>query len=742
MNRSYTSPPRKARKMTTAELYLRLGKIILHYLYMPLSILYMELILRYSIYYDKHLTGLHFFYIFCFSFAFGWLVTFIASSFRRQINQIIHIVALSVLTVIFWVQYGYFHFFGAFFRWSTIGMATDVTDYAHEAFQMIKGNWFSFVLLVMPLLVYIFLMRPWAGKKPSSWSVRGILGAGALTLYILSVCVISAQTEYYGDFQHFTYLTPVESVERFGLLTETRQDFHELIFGVKEIEIDPSALTETVDNPFATKEPVTDPPTTNPVVTEPGSDTEPPYVPPKEYGYNVLDIDWDALIAGEKDKTIKDMHQYFSIQTPTKENEYTGMFEGKNLIMMTLEGYSYRVIELAPELFPLLRKMTYEGFYFTNYYVSMDGGSTASGEYANMTGMFYKDAKCFTKSEKTYMPFVLGNQFNKLGYTSMAFHNWRADYYDRNLSHPNFGYDYYAYDPNKALPKSNRLDFKAAGYIPATHSKDYYWPNSDWALADISLPYFIDKTPFNVYYMTVSGHATYSWGGNNMSKQHRDEVADLPYSETVKAYIACNLEVERMLERLCEELEEKGILEDTVFVMACDHYPYGLTYNAETDQYDKTYTQYLSELYGIPEKGIANNKDLYRNSLVIYCASMKEPVIVTEPCCAMDILPTVSNLFGLPYDSRLMIGTDILSDSENLVILNCDTGGSAWNWINRYGWYSTATKTFTPAPGVTMDESKIDAYVKQINTIVTAKKKYSWAILEKDYYKYLKSYIK
>ena len=252
----------------------------------------------------------------------------------------------------------------------------------------------------------------------------------------------------------------------------------------------------------------------------------------------------------------------------------------------------------------------------------------------------------------------------------------------------------------------------------------------------------IDKTPFNVYYMTVSGHATYSWGGNNMSKQHRDEVADLPYSETVKAYIACNLEVERMLERLCEELEEKGILEDTVFVMACDHYPYGLTYNAETDQYDKTYTQYLSELYGIPEKGIANNKDLYRNSLVIYCASMKEPVIVTEPCCAMDILPTVSNLFGLPYDSRLMIGTDILSDSENLVILNCDTGGSAWNWINRYGWYSTATKTFTPAPGVTMDESKIDAYVKQINTIVTAKKKYSWAILEKDYYKYLKSYIK
>lgn len=36
-------------------------------------------------------------------------------------------------------------------------------------------------------------------------------------------------------------------------------------------------------------------------------------------------------------------------------------------------------------------------------------------------------------------------------------------------------------------------------------------------------------------------------------------------------------------------------------------------------------------------------------------------------CYDVDILPTISNLLGLEYDSRLMVGQDILSDSEQLV---------------------------------------------------------------------------
>ena len=78
----------------------------------------------------------------------------------------------------------------------------------------------------------------------------------------------------------------------------------------------------------------------------------------------------------------------------------------------------------------------------------------------------------------------------------------------------------------------------------------------------------------------------------------------------------------------------------------------------------------LAELYGLPESRIRDNFDLYRNGLIIWSSSMEAPVKVSKPCSSIDILPTVSNLFGLEYDSRLITGKDILSDSEGLVILN------------------------------------------------------------------------
>ena len=86
--------------------------------------------------------------------------------------------------------------------------------------------------------------------------------------------------------------------------------------------------------------------------------------------------------------------------------------------------------------------MSNEGFVFENYYNSLWGGSTASGEYSNVTGNFYNAANCLRKSGSTKQPFVLGNQMKKIGYKTYAYHNNTYTYYTRNLSHPNFGYSY------------------------------------------------------------------------------------------------------------------------------------------------------------------------------------------------------------------------------------------------------------------------------------------------------------
>ena len=121
---------------------------------------------------------------------------------------------------------------------------------------------------------------------------------------------------------------------------------------------------------------------------------------------------------------------------------------------------------------------------------------------------------------------------------------------------------------------------------------------------------------------------------------------------------------------------------------AADHYPYLLS---DTD------TDYYNELRGVTDS--ERDTSRYRNALILWCGSMDEPVQVDEPCSAVDIVPTLSNLFGLTYDSRLLSGRDILDKSYNassaagsipLVILPTAGGNS---WATAAGIYEASPRT-------------------------------------------------
>ena len=121
------------------------------------------------------------------------------------------------------------------------------------------------------------------------------------------------------------------------------------------------------------------------------------------------------------------------------------------------------------------------------------------------------------------------------------------------------------------------------------------WPSSDLEMMEASVDdYLSSKEPFHAYYMTFSGHYQYNWD-NAMSAKNRDAVKDLPYSEPVKAYIACNLELENALTYLMDRLEQAGVADKTCIVLTNDHYPYGLT----EDEYNELFANpYQAAKYG------------------------------------------------------------------------------------------------------------------------------------------------
>ena len=245
------------------------------------------------------------------------------------------------------------------------------------------------------------------------------------------------------------------------------------------------------------------------------------------------------------------------------------------------------------------------------------------------------------------------------------------------------------------------------------------WPESDLEMMQGTIPEYIDNQPFNIYYMTVSGHSVYNWEGNSMSRKNQERVEALEYSEPVKAYIAANLELEDAMTYLVDQLEAKGIADDTVIVLSADHYPYGL------EEEDKTGTsRYLEELYG---HEVHNNLERDENRLIIWsgCLEDMDPIVVEDPVSAIDILPTLSNLFGTEWDSRLLPGRDVFSDALPLIF---DIG---YDWKTDLGTYILADDKFTPVSETT---EVPEGYIEQMSQIVANKMQYCTAILSNDYF--------
>ena len=237
---------------------------------------------------------------------------------------------------------------------------------------------------------------------------------------------------------------------------------------------------------------------------------------------------------------------------------------------------------------------------------------------------------------------------------------------------------------------------------------------------------YVEEELFHIYYLTLSGHLPYSYVGSRMAERNREMVKDLPYSEKTKAYIAANLELEKGLTRLIGELEAAGVAERTLLVMAPDHIPYS---DVDTLAELAGHSFGTDSLESIDEQNI--DFDVYKNSLIMWSASMEEAVEVDKVCCQVDILPTLLNLMGIEYDSRLFAGTDILSDSEGLVVFSSNS------WISDKGMYNRFTKEFTMNAECDLSGEALERYIEQMKANVSCKLAMASTVIENDYYKLL-----
>lgn len=603
------------------------------------------------------------------SFPLAIILNIITSIFKRKINVVLAYILTFAICFVVGAQLIYYKIYEAIISFYSFLNGGQVAEYWTTILEKIAQNWVGALLIFVPFILLIILHITKILKFEKNSKIEILIKIlSVILIHVCGVlCINTIQTEgiYSNKNLYYNIHVPKVTTNRMGLYTSMRLDLKRLIFGFEEnIPIQVSVIPED-----AIKE---------------------------EVKYNITEIDFDALIAYEQNETIKTMHTYFKNQIPSEQNEYTGIFEGKNLVVFVAEGLSD--VAIREDVTPNLYKLYNEGFQFDNFYTPLFPVSTADGEYITDTSLIPKEGVwSIYKIKGNYMPYSYANVFENLGYSSNSYHNHTAKYYHRDEYLETMGYNSYL----------------AVGTGLEDRMNTKLWPNSDYEMIDVTVDDYINNDKFLAYYMTVSGHLNYTTTGNCMSSRNWDIVKELPYSHKAKAYLAAQIELDKAIGELINELEIAGKLEDTVIVISPDHYPYGLT---------------LEELNELSSYERDNTFEKHHTPLLIWNSEMKEPVKIEKVCSSLDVLPTVLNLFGIEYDSRLLMGNDILSNNKEQIVIFSDR-----SFITEKGRYSSVTGEFIPNDNVTVEEN----YAEKISEIIYQKYKMSALILDNDYYRYL-----
>lgn len=659
--------------------------------FVSLSFIYFELLLYALI--GVSYSSLAWLYLILTGAAFGTLLGALIELVKRRLpRKVIGVFVFAIAPLLFCVEYFVFKSFMTCMNLPSIlsGGGDVATGFTSVTFNLILKGFWVILLYYLPLVIWCVFFNFLTGRKDSRIPLIRI--GAALLLQVLCIGIINFNPKDSEKlYEQYNFDTAVHT---FGLTNAFGLDFLNSVGGIGGSDITDFEIMDTDETQPDDTSSDTD--------TDTGEDIPPA---PVVYGKNEMDIDFASLAESEKRSDIAKLHSYIASLSPSSQNEYTGIFEGKNLILITAEAFSAEVID--PVRTPTLYRLATKGINFKEYYQPAWGGSTSTGEYSILMGLVPTNGvKSIKDTIGNNLYFTMGNQLTREGYYSVAYHNNSYTYYDRHKTHTNFGY-------SEFIGMGNGME----------EGVGRRWPASDDEMMRYTFDLYADKQPFSVYYMTVSGHCLYNWTGNSMSARNRDQLADMAASETIKAYHAANLELEKGLSYIVSELEARGMADDTVIVISTDHYPYGLEHS-ETWGNDR---DYLSELYGYTPSNIFERD---HSALIIWSGSLEdreEPIVVETPTYSLDILPTLSNLFGFEYDSRLLVGRDVFSDDTPLAIW------SNYSWVSDKGYYNSNTGVFTPRADVEVDAS----YVDRVKAVVRNKMNFSKSVVSLDYYNVL-----
>ena len=616
------------------------------------------------------------------------LLSFILSWFNKLISKILVLLVSFALSAYTFFQIGFNNFIGVYASVNIKSQLGAVKDYIIDFFASFKGTYYlAFIPFILLIIYYLFLDKLTEKRIDKRFPLKTniMFEPGIRTITSILVLTFTGFLYYTSLDASFMQnkLQTISNKELFAypsIASTTINQFGVLGFGFLDIK---STMVEAPSKVIYT------------AFENNGKDNN-----NSESKREIDDTILDEIIKNEKDTTLNNINNYIKNKDITDYNSHTGMFEGKNVIVIMMESTNDIIIN--KDLYPNFYKLYSEGISFKNNYSPRNSCATGNNEFSGMTGLYTIQNNCTANifSNNTYFTSIF-NIFKNAGYRATSMHDYTEQYYVRNIIHKNLG--------SEAYYNANDLNIK------------YYNEYKNWAsdedfmnaAMDITLNDTSDK-PFMLWLTTVSGHQPYKVSSVEGDK-YLSITEGTDYSMEVRRYMSKLKTFDNGLGILLDKLKASGKLDDTVIVMYGDHYPYGLK--------NKDISSVLT--YDL------DDYEVERVPMVIYNSTIKSEV-VEKYSSYINLTPTLANLFNLDYDPRYYMGTDVFSDDYLNMVAFAD--GS---WKNADVYYNASSGSIKY---YTSNEYTTDELIR-INNIVTNRMQISESIIRNNYFNYLENKI-
>lgn len=424
------------------------------------------------------------------------------------------------------------------------------------------------------------------------------------------------------------------------------------------------------------------------------------------------------------DNAAKEFREYYEEQTEPQTNQYTNYLKGKNIIVIHAEsfqqfliGKTFNGIEVTPNMNRLAR----EGLYFSNFYAQESVGTSSDSEFTFNTSLLPASSGTvfinYFDREYVTIPKLLKEQ----GYYTFSMHGNNGTYWNRNVVHENFGYDrFFYYKKDFIIDEVIGLGLSDKSFFHQSISKIQEMKEENEKFYGVMIM-LTNHTPFSDINDRglVDFDVDYKYESVN-EETGEVEIVSAPYLEGTKLgnYIKSVHYADEAIGEFIEELDQKGLLENTAIVIYGDHdaklkkseYVRYYNYDPYTDSIlDSDDPNYIDVDY--------YNYELNRKvPFLIWTKENGAHEEVTKVMGMIDVLPTLGNMMG--FSSPYALGHDIFSIDENVVIF------PSGNWLtDKIYYYSQKDEWKVLNPNDTVSMEYIETYTKKAEEAISISNK-------------------